>query len=142
MKAPSLSVARAAAFLALVLAAGCDGPPERHPRNTQVVRLSTELAAPAIEMGLVSEIKIVLPGPQAGSDYIWEIASNNNTVLEQEGPLKLVPASGAPDSAATTVASFYSLRPGKSVLRFFLVRPTDADAVPAAHCQVTVRIAE
>jgi hypothetical protein len=139
---PSAPLARVAAFLALALAAGCAEAPERRPRNTQTVRLSAELAAPAVEMGLVSEIRVVLPGPQAGSDYIWEIASNDNTVLEQEGPLAVVPASGAPGSPATTVVSFYSLKPGRSVLRFFLVRPSEAEATPAAQCRVTVRVSE
>ena len=128
---------RAAAFLALVLAAGCDTQEVRHPRNTQVVVLSPDQAAPDVALGLVSSVQFVLPGPDAVSGLVWEIASNNNRVLEQMGPLKTT--TGATTS---TSASFYALKPGKSVLRFFLVHPSEKVAVPAAKCEVTVQVRE
>jgi hypothetical protein len=129
---------RVAAIAALAMAAGCDSTPPRQPKHTITVALSPILAAPAVEIGLVSAVRIVLPGPDAGSGLVWEIASNNTTVLEQEGPLTT--ATGP--QGVTTSTSFYSLRPGKSVLQFFLVKPSEADAIPAARCSLTVRIVE
>jgi hypothetical protein len=131
------NVLRAAALLALALAAGCDTTEARHPKTTQVVALSTDKPAPDVDLGLVSAVQVVLPGPDAGSGLAWEIASNNTLVLDQMGPLKAT--AGAP---ATTTVSFYALKPGKSVLRFFLVHPSDQDAVPSAKCEVTVRVSE
>jgi hypothetical protein len=128
---------RTAAFLALAFAAGCDTQEARHPKATQVVVFSPGQPAPDVTLGLVSAVKVVLPGPDAGSGLIWEIISNNNKILEQMGPLKTIP--GTP---TTTTVSFYGLKPGKSVLRFFLVPAGDQNAVPSAKCEVTVRIRE
>ena len=137
MKANLPLIVRAAAFLALALAAGCETTEARHPKTTTVVDLVPDQATPDVELGLVSAVQVVLPGPDAGSGLVWEIASNNNKVLEEMGPLKAT--TGA---QPTTSGSFYALKPGKSVLRFFLVRPTDTEAVPAAKCEVTVRVTE
>jgi len=93
-----------------------------------------------VDLGLVSAIKVELPGPDADSKYVWEIVSNNNKVLEQMGPLQTTPGSFSAGSGPATSVSFYALKPGKSVLRFFLVRPGDNDAVPAQQCQVIVRV--
>jgi hypothetical protein len=138
MRNPQSRLARVAAFAALALVAGCDSTPARQPRHTTTVRLSTDLAAPAVEIGLVSDVHIVLPGPAAGSGLVWEITSNNTAVLEQEGPL----ATATGPEGVTTSTSFYALRPGKSILKFFLLRPSDTDAIPAAKCEVTVRVVE
>jgi hypothetical protein len=123
---------------ALALAAGCDSTPPRQPKHTTTVKLLPDLAAPEVEIGLVSAVRVVLPGPETGSGLVWEITSNNTTVLEQEGPLATVTG----PEGVTTSTSFYSLRPGKSILKFFLVKPSDTDAIPAARCEVTVRVSE
>ncbi len=133
-------LARAAVIGILALAAGCDSAPVRQPKQTTTVELSPDHAAPSAEIGLVSAVRVVLPGPEPGTGLIWEIASNNTAVLEQMGPLAA--GHGAAGGRATTSASFYSLKPGRSVLRFFLVRPSEAEAIPAAKCEVTVRVVE
>lgn len=138
MRNPLSVLIRASAIAALAVVAGCDSTPARQPKHTTTVKLSPILAAPAVEIGLVSAVHVVLPGPDAGSGLVWEITSNNTAVLEQEGPL----ATATGPDGVTTSASFYSLRPGKSILRFFLVRPSDTDAIPAAKCEVTVRVVE
>ncbi|HEY5079445.1 MAG TPA: hypothetical protein VII43_06340 [Opitutaceae bacterium] len=128
---------RTAAFLAVALAAGCDTTEVRHPKTTQVVVFVRDQAVPDVALGLVSAVQVVLPGPDAGSGLSWEIISNNNLILEQMGPLKTT--TGA---TTTTTVSFYALKPGKSVLRFFLLNPRDQEAVPVAKCEVTVRVRE
>ncbi len=133
-------LARAAAVAILALAAGCDSAPVRQPRQTTTVELSPDHAAAPVEIGLVSAVRVVLPGPEPGSGLIWEIASNNTAVLEQMGPLSAGP--GPAGGRVTTSASFYSLKPGRSVLRFFLVHPSEAEAIPAAKCEATVRVVE
>jgi hypothetical protein len=137
MKNSFTHILRTAAILALAFAAGCDTQEARHPKNTQVVVLSPDQSAPDVTLGLVSAVQVVLPGPNAGSGLIWEIISNNNKILEQMGPLKTTTA-----ATTTTSASFYALKPGKSVLRFYLVRSGDQDAVPVEKCEVTVRVRE
>jgi hypothetical protein len=124
-----------AALGSLALLAGCDPAPERQPKTTRTLFLRTDQPAPDVELGLVSAIRIVLPGPQPGSGLAWEIASNNTTVLEQMGPMRS-------EAAPATSVSFYALRPGKSVIRFYLLDPKLAEAVPAATCKVTVRVVE
>jgi hypothetical protein len=138
MKNPFPILVRAAAIAALAFVAACDSTPARQPKHTTTVKLSADLATPAVEIGLVSAVRVVLPGPDVGSGLVWEITSNNTAVLEQEGPL--APVSGP--EGVTTSTSFYSLRPGKSILKFDLVRPSDTDAIPAAKCEVTVRVVE
>jgi hypothetical protein len=133
-------LARTAALVALAFAAGCDSTPARQPRHTLTVVLSPGTVTPPVEIGLVSAVKVVLPGPDASSGLVWEIASNNTTVLEQMAPLATDP--GSAGAGPTTSASFYSLRPGKSILRFFLVRPSETEAIPAGKCEVTVRVSE
>jgi hypothetical protein len=128
-------IACAAGFAAVVLSTGCDSTPDRHPRTTRTVVLSADQVAPDVALGVVSAVQIILPPGPGG--YAWEISSNNTRVLEQMGPLKAGPA-----SAPTTSVSFYSLKPGRSVLRFVLVRPGEAEAVPAAKCEVTVRVSD
>ena len=89
-------------------------------------------------MEIVSAIRVVLPpGPQGSAGDAWVIASNNARVLEQMGPLR-------PDGVIPgfTTVSFYALKPGKSALKFALVRPGEAEAVPAASCEVTVRVSD
>ena len=130
------------ALAVMVLCAGCESAPSREPKTTRTLVLSAERPAPDVEMALVSAIRVVLPGPEAGSPLRWEIVSNNNRVLEQLSPLKLVPAAGGQNAGPSTEVTFYSLKPGKSVLGFVLVIPTAAEAVPTAKCQLTVRVVE
>jgi len=89
-----------------------------------------------VELGIESSVRIVLPGPEPGSGMAWEIAENNARVLEQMGRPAAVP--GARPAASTV--SFYSLKPGRSVIRFVLIRPGQREAEPAAMCGVVVHV--
>jgi len=129
----------AAGLAAIVLSSGCDTEPVRVARTTQTVTLVPDHPVAPIDIEVVTDLKVVLPGPDAGSDLIWEIVSNNTKVLAQTTPLKLVapvPVGKKPTMAVT----FYSLKPGKSTLRFVLVHPNEAEAVPVAKCALVVRV--
>ncbi len=142
MKNSTLIPARTAALALMIFAFGCDSAPVHHPRSTQAVALSADHANPDVTVGIVSSVDVQLPpGPQGSAGYVWEIASNNATVLDQMGPMKPAAATDPRSSPPTTV-TFYVLKTGKSVLRFVLVRPGDADAVPAAKCEVVVRVSD
>ena len=39
-----------------------------------------------------------------------------------------------------STTGIYALKPGKSVLRFYLVRPGQQEAIPVSKCEVTVRV--
>jgi hypothetical protein len=123
----------------LVLAAGCESA-VRQPRSTQTVVLAPDQPMPTVEADVVTNVKVVLPGPDAGSGLIWEIVSNNVRVLDQTSGMK--PAEAAPGGAPRTSVLFYAKKPGKSLLRFVLVRPNEAEAVPIAKCAVLVRVSE
>ena len=126
----------AASVALLVLSSGCDTTPNRVPRSTQTVVLAADRAMADVPIEVVTAIMVVLPpGPQGSEGDVWEIASNNNKVLEQTSAMKAA-------AVGTTTVSFYALKPGRSVLRFVLVHPGDADAIPAAKCEVTVRVAD
>jgi hypothetical protein len=140
MKTMTASLLCSAALALLAIAPGCDSAPVRNPRSTQTLVLSPDHAAPDVKMELVTALKVVLPGPEAGSDYTWVIGSNNTKVLNQTTRMTKVPASPAQGSAASTTVSFYAANAGRSELRFFLVRANSADAVPVASCAVTVRV--
>jgi len=140
MKTPLPPLVWSGALALLALAAGCDSAPARVPRTTQTVVLSAGGGAQEITMQVVNAIRVVLPGPEAGVGLAWVIGSNNTRVLGQMGPMKVVPAAAAPDAKPTTAVSFYALEPGRSVIRFFLVRPNATEAVPAAACTLMVRV--
>lgn len=104
-----------------------------------VVPLSPEHASTPVDIEVVTDITVEIPAPPAGSDLIWEIVSNNTKVLDQTTPLKPKAPAVAGESPAWSV-TFYSLRPGKSVLRFVLVHPNEAEATPVAKCALSVRV--
>jgi hypothetical protein len=136
MKSSLPTPLRALGALLIALSSGCDTAPSRVPRSTQTVRLATGLVSPDVAMEVVTAITVVLPpASQISAGDVWEIASNNNRVLEQTSALREDPSSGAS-------ATFYALKPGRSVLRFVLVRPGEAEAIPAAKCEVTVRVSD
>jgi hypothetical protein len=142
MKTSLLNPARAAALALMIVAFGCDSAPERHPRSTQTVVLSADHPNPDVSAGIVTAVEFELPaGPQGSAGYAWEIASNNAIVLEQMGPIKPGTPTDPQESPPAKI-SFYVLQVGKSVMRFVLVRPGDADAVSAAKCEVAVRVTD
>ncbi|HEY4989474.1 MAG TPA: protease inhibitor I42 family protein [Opitutaceae bacterium] len=139
MKISLSQVVCAAGFAVLVLTSGCDTTPARHPRTTQRIVLKADQIAPEVALEVISAVEIVLPPAAAGC--VWEISSNDNRILEQMDSLKAgdpLVALGPP----TTLVSFYALKPGRSVLRFVMVRPGEAETVPVAKCQVTVRVSD
>jgi len=119
---------------------GCDTAPVREPKTTRTIYLHVDRPSPDVEMGLVSAVRVVLPGPEPGSGHLWEIASNDTRVLEQMGPMKVEAAAEEAGSRPATTVSFYALKPGRSLLRFYLLDPKLAEAVPAATCELTVRV--
>jgi hypothetical protein len=142
MKTSLVKPFRAAALALMIVACGCDSTTERHPRSTQTVVLLADQPNPDVSVGIVSAVEIDLPaGPKGSAGLAWEIASNNATILDQMGPIK-VGASADPQASPPTTVTFYVLKTGKSVLRFVLVRPGDADAEPAAKCEVVVRVTD
>ncbi len=126
----------------MVAVSGCETAPQRHPRGTQTVALSSDRVNPEVAAEVITAVELVLPqGPQGSTGCAWEITANNVRVLEQMGPMR--PASGgAALRAPATSISFYALKPGRSVLRFALVRPNEAEATPLAKCEVTVRVSD
>jgi hypothetical protein len=139
MKSPIFPIVCAAGFAVLALTAGCESTPVRHPRTTQTVILSADKPAPDVEIEVVTAIRVLLPGPEPGSDHIWEIVGNNSRVLDQASELRPSPG-GPPGPVPATEVTFYALRPGRSVLRFVLIRPNEAEAIPAAKCAVVIRV--
>jgi hypothetical protein len=131
-----------AALALLLVLSGCASAPERHPKDTRTVVLAADRPARDVEIEVVSAVEIVLPsGPAGSAGDLWEIASNNVRVLEQMGPMK-PEAPGDALAAPVTRVRFYALKPGKSVLRFVLVRPGVAEETPAAQCAVVVRVSD
>ena len=126
----------------LVLLTACDTAPVMEPKTTRTIFLHVDRPSPDVEIGLVSAIRVVLPGPAPGSGLLWEIASNNTRVLEQMGPMKAEAAAEEAGSRPATTVSFYTLKPGRSALRFYLLDPKLAEAVPSATCELTVRVVD
>ncbi len=141
MKAPTTHLCILGLASAFLLA-GCESAPARNPRTTRTVVLSPARPSPEVEMGLVSAIRVVLPGPEPGSALSWEIAANNARVLEQLGPIVVAPLPEAGDGKPVSTVSFYVLKPGRSLLRFYLLDPKLGETVPAATCALTVRVVD
>jgi len=121
----------------LALVAACLDQNEsdhNHPRYSHDYALTPSHPSAAIAIERGAALRIILPGPPAGSDYAWEIVSNNTHQLEQRTALIVTQA----PTGQTTSVGFYSLKLGKSIVRFVLVRPSDRDAIPKGHFEVTV----
>ena len=129
-------LACACALAALAFLAGCESAPAHHPKVTRDCVLTPGAPVADVDVGIETAIRVVLPGPQEGSPLAWEIAENNVHVLEQMNrPTK------EPGASSTTV-TFYTLKTGRSVLRFVLVDPAQREAVPAAIAGVIIHVRE
>jgi hypothetical protein len=124
----------ASGLAALAVVTGCESAPERHPKATQRVVLSADRAAADVVMEVITAVQFELPpGPPGSDGFVWETTADNVRVLEPMGPV----VQGPPAKA-----TFYALNSGRSVLHFVLVRPGEAEAIPAAKCEVTVRVSD
>jgi hypothetical protein len=120
---------------ALALAAGCQGV--REARNPQAVDRAVFVpgkTALEVKLPLAHQLDVVLPDPAPITGYAWEVVANNTRVLEQERS-----ASQGPGGSGR-VFSFFALKPGRSLIRFVLVRPEETEAITLAHCEVLVTI--
>jgi hypothetical protein len=126
----------------MVAVSGCETAPQRHPRGTQTVALSSDHVSPEVAIEVITAVELMLPpGPPGSAGCVWEITSNNVRVLEQMGPMKPEPTAD-PLRAPMTSISFYALKQGRSVLRFALIRPNESESTPLAKCEVTVRVSD
>jgi hypothetical protein len=131
----------AVSLLAAGFVAGCEESPSYKPHSVQTVALSPDKPAPPVTVDPVTGLRVTLPSPAPGSDYIWEIVANNVRVLRETSPLRR-DQPGAIGTKETTSMTFYAAHPGHSTLRFVLVHPQDADAIPAAKCTLAVTVKE
>jgi hypothetical protein len=131
----------AAGFAIVVLTSGCDTTPVHQARVNQTLVLSPEGPSPTVDVEVVTNLHVVLPGPEPGSGLIWEILANNTRVLEQTSAIRAVPPA-LPSEKSTTTVTFYSLRPGKSTLRFALVHLNEDVATPVAKCTALIRVTD
>jgi hypothetical protein len=124
-----------AAACALALMDGCEGVRESHPpRSRDRAVFSPGKTALEVKLPLADALDVVLPDPAPITGYVWEVVANNTRVLEQQrGPLD---GPGAPGK----VFSFFALKPGRSLIRFVLVRPEETEAITLAHCEVLVTV--
>jgi hypothetical protein len=130
-------------FLAacILLSASCVGNPDHsHPKHVETVQMKMNQILPDVEVEVVTGIHVILPGPAEGSGLVWEIAADNSRVLEQTSGLKIVP--GANGRGPTTEVTFYTLKPGRSRIRFFLVKPNQAETAPIGACETTISVSD
>lgn len=127
----------AVALAALLAATGCESAPTRHARSTQTFTYRAGAAPASVDMEIVTELTVVLPGPEPGSGLAWAIVSNNNKVIDQTASLRVVTS---PWGAPVTTTTFYALKPGKSLLQFFLLPVSQREAFPVQKCEINVRV--
>lgn len=129
----------AAALLAGGLLAGCEDRPDHQPHSMQTVALSPDKPAPPLAIEPVAGLRVTLPPPPPGSDFVWEIVANNVRVLRELTPLRRDPPAPGGEGGTSSM-TFYAAHPGHSLLRFVLVHPADTDAIPAAKCTLAVTV--
>jgi predicted secreted protein len=123
------------AACAVMLLGGCRNLSEtHHPRSHErkVFVAGQNSLVVTVEFG--TQLDLVLPGPGPIRGYVWEVVSNNARVLEQQRP----PA-GIGNTDSTTV-SFYALKPGRSLVRFVLMRPDENEAITLARREAVVTV--
>jgi predicted secreted protein len=116
---------------------GCESRVAYEPKSTSTLVLTPAERGPTTSIDLVTAVKLVLPGPDPASGYAWVLVGNNVIVLGQMDQLTYKPDPSSP-AGGTTSIRFYAAKPGRSIVRFVLVRPDDKEAVPVERYSVLV----
>jgi hypothetical protein len=122
-------------LLALLGCQSSDNPKLRPPTSTRTLALTPDERDVLEAMPVGAALKLILPPPQGGPGYTWEIVSNNNRVLWQTAVLKPNPDAKA---GGTWSATFQAIRSGRSTLRFASIKSGQALSEPDDVFQVIV----
>ena len=129
-----------AALAALLVGlGGCQSAQPLVPKSSQTVALSAAHRTPVVTVPIITEVKFVLPGPTQGSGFNWIVNGNNVKVLAQTKEVTYTPDSNRPDGGSSS-ATFFGLKPGRSVLRFVLIKSAEQIAEPVDHFTVVVEV--
>ena len=121
---------------------GCAAPSAETGRNTSPPVVFTLMPTPKKAVASVhvgDEVQFVLPA-ERGSDYVWQIVSNDPRCLRQSGSFVFTP--GAAGAAGKSTVAFIAQRPSRSYVRFAYVPAAggkDTELVDAYEITVTVR---
>ena len=123
------------AWLAALLPAACfsDGD-HRHPKSTASIVMAGHTQHNVL-MSRATGVSFLLPAVPPGSGLSWVLLGNNVKVLEQTSGV--VPRS---DGSPGFQCSFYSLKPGRSLVRFGLIDPAADVAVPEGRFEASVTV--
>jgi predicted secreted protein len=123
----------------LLLGAGCSLSPSQ-PKTWTTIALKPAERSVAAKLKIGQGIRVILPRPQGGADFTWQIVSNSVDVLEQLTPL--YPTKGAPEPGpdGEVTVSFSAIDEGKSLLRFAALRPSAEFSEPTDYYEITVTV--
>jgi hypothetical protein len=121
MRCPSLFWGLAAA--GLLALSGCALAPAQ-PRSWNTLALTPVRRTVAVKLRIGDGLRVVLPVPQGGGDFEWEIVSNSEDVLKQLTPLYPTAGAPGPGPSGERTVSFAAVDEGRSVLRFAALQPS------------------
>jgi len=125
----------------ILLAAGCANSADKlpPPKSTSVLILNPDDRQVLRTMILHTALKIVLPAPEAGPPYVWEIVSNMNTILR---PMTMVKAVPHPTPKQAYEVTFQAVHTGRSTIRFAAVKPGPGESTPDDLYQIAIGVRE
>jgi predicted secreted protein len=123
----------------MLLGAGCVDSVDQPKAFTTLV-LKPAQREVAVKMRLAQGLKLLVPRPQGGAGFEWQVVANTEDVLQQLTPL--YPMHGAPEPGPDGVrtVSFATIDEGKSVLRLASLRPDTMYAEPTDYYEITVTV--
>lgn len=126
------------ALTALFLTAGCETASHAPPPPKSTIRLVLTPDDRSVLRTLVvnAALEVVLPAPEQGPEYTWEILTNNIRVLQQTRELAPLPGS----SSGQFIATFQAIYPGRSTIRFAAVKKGQAESTPEDIFQIAVGV--
>ena len=111
-------------IVVIVLSLGACGPRVRGP-----LKLVEMDSGCMVELRIGDEVEVVLEGnPSTG--YLWEVASKDVTVVEQQGEAQFKADSDAPGSGGKVTLCFEAVAPGEELLQLVYHRPFETGVAP------------
>jgi inhibitor of cysteine peptidase len=106
-------------------------------QSRQPAALTEADAGSTVQLQVGDSLAVRLEGnPSTG--YIWEVAPQSLTVLEQVGDAEFDASGDQPGAPGTLTLRFKAVSAGEQPLRLVYRRPWEADIAPADTYEVTV----
>lgn len=115
-----------------LLAFGCASAPKLTPKARVEVPVATGESRTRIVAKPLDELVVALP-PLENAEHHWTIGLNDERILRILQPIRT-------NAAGHTSVSFFAVKPGRRLIRFFALPPATRESSPSQIYEVAVEI--